>query len=56
MAKLISVGSLIKHKGILADGSTKVELIINELTPEDAGILNELCKGKMVNHIISDET
>lgn len=53
--KLISMGAIIKHKGMMADNSTKVEIFLNELSPEEAGILNQLCKGKIVNLIFSDE-
>ena len=53
--KLISLGAIIKHKGIMADNSTKVEVFLNELSTTDAGVLSELCKGKAINLIFSND-
>lgn len=53
--KLISLGAVIKHKGIMADNSTKIEIFLNELSTEEAGILSELCKKKVVNLIFSND-
>lgn len=39
----------------MADNSTKIEIFLNELSTEEAGILSELCKKKVVNLIFSND-
>lgn len=39
----------IKHKGMLVDKSTKIELILPELTPDEAAVLYS-----MINNVIVD--